>query len=81
MKLMKSKKNQHVIPADEKWAVKGESNSRRTKITKTKKEAVKRARQIAKNKKSELVIHNRDGKISDKDSYGNDPFPERDKVK
>ncbi|MBK9334112.1 MAG: DUF2188 domain-containing protein [Ignavibacteria bacterium] len=30
---------------------------------------------------SELVIHNRDGKISDKDSYGNDPFPERDKVK
>lgn len=75
---LKSKKNQHVIPANEKWAVKGESNSRRTKITKTKKEAVKRARQIAKNKKSELVIHNRDGKISDKDSYGNDHIPQRE---
>ncbi len=78
---MRSKKNQHVIPEDDKWAVKGESNSHRTKITKTKKEAVDRARQIAKNKKSELVIHNKDGKISDKDSYGNDPFPARDKVK
>ncbi|MBK9334010.1 MAG: DUF2188 domain-containing protein [Ignavibacteria bacterium] len=46
-----------------------------------KSEAVTRARKIARNKKSELVIHNRDGTISDKDSYGNDPFPERDKVK
>ncbi len=78
---MKSKKNQHVIPADEKWAVRGENNSRRTKITKSKSEAVEHARKIAKNKKSELVIHNKDGKISDKDSYGNDPFPARDKVK
>jgi len=78
---MKAKKNQHVVPADDKRAVQGENNSRRTKITRTKKEAVEKARQIAKNKKSELVIHNKDGKISDKDSYGNDPFPERDKVK
>ncbi len=78
---MKKKKNQHVIPVKDGWAVKGENNSRRTKITKTKSEAVERARKIAKNKKSELVIHNKDGKISDKDSYGNDPFPARDKVK
>ena len=78
---MKNKKNQHVIPVKEGWAVKGEKNSRRTKITRTKSEAVNRARKIARNKKSELVIHNRDGTISDKDSYGNDPFPERDKVK
>jgi len=40
---------------------------------------VDRAREIAKNQKTELVIHNRDGKISDKDSYGNDPFPPKDK--
>ncbi len=34
----------------------------------------------AKKKKVEHVIHNKDGKISDKDSYGNDPFPPRDTI-
>ncbi|MBK8983355.1 MAG: DUF2188 domain-containing protein [Ignavibacteria bacterium] len=65
------------IPAG-KWAVKGENNSAGLKSQRQK---VQIARKIARNKKSELVIHNKDGKISDKDSYGNDPFPERDKVK
>ncbi len=78
---MKNNKNQHVVKAKDGWAVRGEKNSLRTKITRTKSEAVELARKIAKNKKSELVIHNKDGKISDKDSYGNDPFPARDKVK
>jgi len=77
---MKTKKNQHVIKAGKNWAVRGENNSRRTKITETKKEAVEKARQIAKNQKTELVIHNKDGKIIDKDSYGNDPHPPKDKV-
>jgi uncharacterized protein YdaT len=72
-------KNQHVLPHGTKWAVKGEGNFRNTKITDTKSEAVNRARKIAKNMKTELVIHNNDGKISDKDSYGNDPHPPNDK--
>lgn len=76
---MNNKKNQHVIPSGKDWAVKGEKNSRKTKITETKAEAIERARNIARNKKSELVIHNKDGKISDKDSYGNDPHPPMDK--
>lgn len=75
---MKSKKNQHVVPIDHGWAVTGEHNSRKTKITATKKEALERARKIAMNQKTELVIHNKNGKISDKDSFGNDPFPARD---
>ena len=28
---------------------------------------------------SKVVIHGRDGKIRDKDSYGNDPIPPRDR--
>ena len=48
-----------------------------TVITKTKKEAVGIARLIAKSYKSELVIHGRDGRIQDRDSYGRDPFPPR----
>ncbi|WP_225364174.1 DUF2188 domain-containing protein [Lentilactobacillus parakefiri] len=31
--------------------------------------------QIADNQHSELVVHNRDGKISRKDSHGHDPHP------
>ena len=76
---MANSKNQHVLPHGKSWAVKGEGNSRNTKITDTKFEAVNRARKIAKNMKTELVIHNNDGKISDKDSYGNDPHPPNDK--
>ncbi|MCB0511746.1 MAG: DUF2188 domain-containing protein, partial [Bacteroidetes bacterium] len=30
-------------------------------------------REIAKNQQSELVIHNKEGKIREKDSFGNDP--------
>lgn len=72
-------KNQHVISYLNGWAVKGEGNSKPTKITKTKAEAEQIAREIAKNQKSELIIHNKDGKISDKDSFGNDPCPPKDK--
>ena len=37
--------------------------------------AIAAAREIARNQKSELVIHGRDGRIREKDSYGNDSFP------
>jgi uncharacterized protein YdaT len=72
---MNRRRNQHVVPHKKHWAVKGEGNSRNTIYTETKNEAIVKARQIAKNKKSEVVIHNRNGKISDSNSYGNDPYP------
>ena len=36
-------------------------------------------RRIAKENKSELVIHRPNGQIRDKDSFGNDPNPPKDK--
>jgi uncharacterized protein YdaT len=74
-----SKKNQHVIPLGNGWAVKGEGNKKFTVITETQRDAISVAREIAKNNKAELVIHGKDGKIRDRDSYGNDPIPPRDK--
>lgn len=72
------RKNQHVTPhKDGGWQVKGAGNSKATKITKTQSEAVKIAKRIAKNSKSELLIHNKGGRIRQKNSYGNDPFPPR----
>ncbi len=71
--------NQWVSPRDGKWAVHGEGNSRDTKLCNTQAQAVKRAIEIAKNKKSEVIIQGRNGRIRSKDSYGNDPCPPIDR--
>jgi Uncharacterized protein conserved in bacteria (DUF2188) len=38
-------------------------------------EAVNRAREIARRQKGELLVHDRDGEIRSRDSYGHDPYP------
>lgn len=68
-------KNQHVVPNNGNWAVKGEGNSKATSIHSTQREAIEQARNIAQNQKSELFIHGENGKIRERNSYGNDPFP------
>ena len=69
------KKNQHVVPHENGWAVKGEGNEKYTAIVDTKAEAVDIARDIARNLESELLIHNLNGQISQRNSYGYDPYP------
>lgn len=71
-------KEQHVTKHVEGWQVKGAGNSKATAVVNTQAEAIKIAREIAKNQESEVVIHGVDGKIRDKDSYGNDPKPPKD---
>ncbi len=71
-------KNVHVIPHQGQWAVKKEGDQRATSIHSTQRDAIDTARETAKAEKSELVIHNRNGQIRNKNSYGNDPFPPRD---
>jgi len=71
--------NQHVVPIGDKWGVRGEGNSRLTSTHQTQEAAVSRARDIAITRRSEVVIHRPDGRIRDKDSYGNDPVPPRDR--
>lgn len=70
-----NKKNQHVVPHGEEWAVKGAGNSKATSVYKTQAEAITRAREIAQNQKSELLVHGENGRIREKSSYGNDPCP------
>lgn len=73
-----TKKNQHVVPRGNKWAVVGEGNTRATAITNTQGQAINVAKPIAQNNRSEVVIHRPNGQIRDKDSYGNDPNPPKD---
>lgn len=75
-----SKKTQHVVknPGGG-WAVKKGGSTKATKIHKTQGEAIKHGRSIARGQNAELYIHGRDGRIREKDSYGRDPNPPKDK--
>jgi uncharacterized protein YdaT len=68
-------KGQHVVPNGDKWSVRRAGASRASGTFATQQEAIERAKEIAQNQKTELYIHGRDGRIRDRQSYGNDPFP------
>ncbi|MCP5018677.1 MAG: DUF2188 domain-containing protein [Ketobacter sp.] len=72
---MSKAKNQHVVKRSDGWAVRGAGNSRDTSHHKTQKEAFEAARDIAKNQKSEVLIHGENGRIRERNTYGNDPNP------
>lgn len=69
-----AKKNQHVVPTQGGWAVRGAGSKKVTKVFPTQKAAIKKARDIARRQGSELLIHGRDGKIREKNTYGKDPY-------
>ncbi len=72
---MTKRRNQHVVPHDGSWAVRAEGASRVTSTHNTQREAIDRAREIARNQESELLVHGRNGQIRERDSHGHDPFP------
>ena len=64
----------HVVPnADGGWDIRRGGGERSSGHFDTKQDAVHRAREIARNAETELKIHNRDGRIAQSDSHGNDP--------
>ena len=74
-------KNQHVTHNENGgWNVLGAGNSKPSHILPTKAEAITVGKSIAQNQHSELIIHGMNGKIQDKDSYGKDSCPPRDRV-
>lgn len=68
-------KQHHVVPHARGWAIHKAGTSRAYRVFETKQEAVKMATDMAKRMKTELVIHNQDGAIGEKNSYGKDPSP------
>lgn len=70
-------KNQHhVLPnPDGGWDIKKAGSSRASAHFDTKVEAIQVGRKISQNQRSELTIHNKNGRISQSDSHGHDPFP------
>ena len=70
-------KSQHVVPRGNKWAVRKAGAEKVTRRFDTQQEAIRVARGIARNQGGEVFIHGQDGRIRERDSYGNDPFPPR----
>ena len=58
---------------DGRWAVQTNGTQRADSLHDRKSDAIKRGRELARTKQTELVIKNEGGKIIGKDSYGNDP--------
>lgn len=72
-----TKQNVFVAKNDDGWYTKSEGASRAAGQFKTQTEAIARGKEIASKRGSELTIFGADGKIRDKRSYGNDPYPPR----
>jgi hypothetical protein len=70
-----TKRNQHVVPHDNGWAVRGAGSQRATSVHNTQQQAIDAGRSISQNQGSELLIHGRNGQIRARDSHGNDPYP------
>jgi len=58
---------------DGRWAVQTNGTKRADSLHDRKSDAIERARELAGNKATELVIKDESGRISGKDSRGNDP--------
>lgn len=77
-KYVSALRGQHVTPkGNSGWQVKRGSSMRASKIFSTQQEAVIFARNIAINQQSELFIHGKNGRIRDRNTYKEDPFPPR----
>jgi len=75
-----TRRNQHVVPHPKGWAVKAEGATRASSVHGTQREATDQARDIARNQRTEVLIHGRDGRIRERDSHGNDSCPPKDRT-
>lgn len=72
-----STNNVHIVPHEQGWAVRIEGNERVTSIHPTQEDAANAGRDRARREGSELLIHGENGRIRERNSYGEDPFPPR----
>lgn len=73
--VQKGLKAQHVLPTASGWAVKRAGASKSSGIYGTQKDALKEATRIARNNKTEVYVHGKNGRIRERNSYGSDPYP------
>ncbi|MCA0971954.1 DUF2188 domain-containing protein [Halobacillus litoralis] len=62
-------KGEHVVAHEDGWAVKAEDAKQPSDVKDNKQDAIERAKEIAKNKETQVIIHKKDGSIQDKKTY------------
>ena len=63
----------HTVHKDGGWVNSEEGGDRLGQPYETKRDAVEAGKHLARSRRTEHVIHNEDGSISERNSYGNDP--------
>jgi uncharacterized protein YdaT len=61
--------HQHVVPYKNYWAVRREGNKRISSKHRRQDTAIRKAKRIAKKRKSDVIIHRADGTIRDRINY------------
>ena len=73
--------NIHVVPRNDGWIVRKEGTIQPTSVHRTQKDAVAVARKIAREQNTQLVIHGRNGRVRERNSYSTDRiFPRSPEV-
>lgn len=74
--VMNMQHQHHVVPSPAGgWDVKASNDNNALRHFSTKEDAVDYARGVSRDNRTELVIHNEEGRIIQSDSHGNDPYP------
>lgn len=68
-------KGQHVFPHGNGWAVRRSGASRASGVFESQRDAIRHGRELAKSQATELYVHERNGRIKERISYGRDPLP------
>jgi hypothetical protein len=61
------------------YKVRTEGAGRAASVHETQRSAIDAARELAETRRSELIVQDQHGRIRQKDSFGNDPNPPKDK--
>lgn len=73
-----ARKNVHVVPHPDGWAVRREGASKPSKVMPTQEKAAAVAHEQAVRIGGELLIHGVNGQIRERSSFGPDPCPPKD---
>ena len=70
------RKTHHIVPNPEGgWDIKKGGADRASAHFEKKIDAIEHGRTISQNQGTEFLVHNKDGRISQSDSHGHDPYP------
>lgn len=72
---MSRKPEVFTVPHGDGWANRRAGSNRVSRVYRTKDEAEQAGRKTAQRQRTEHIIQDRYGKISERNSYGNDPHP------